>query len=738
MFVKKLLAVAVTASSLVLVGCGGDSSTSATSTSVAGTASKGIMSNAKVEVFRVDTDESLGETRTNAVGGYTLDIGSYSGPVYVEVTADANTSIVCDFVDTTKCVGNIDDDLDGDTVIDFGDSFVPTNSFSLKSINPAPSSQPTTNVTPLTTVVSGMVLASGVSSSEIESYTKLASANVANSMGLDVGEYVTDLAAMPVIDITKEIDPTDSDVIAAIAAVTMVEQALANGSVDIVNAITNLESAAEATDPYDTSSSFMKQAENIVPSLPINNFNTIIKVPAGVVANITAPTIVKTTEIDSSTYTTDNITKVENFVAELDALVDVAETTDGKLALFQDKIDTIMPTAANGNVDTALQNLMDVSQAIADSVDLDFVSGSEVVGDFTVESADGETFKVDATDPETGAAVYVEAKLVDSSPEPTATSETIKAKLTVVKATSSYNDVEVVVDAGSYIDVSAKDETVSDSTLKGTVDYAKLNLGVTISVVDDSDVTLADFVGKLTANLDDWVETEVNVVVGTDSLETKVATADVNLTGDFTVYNSTDGDSTVGASLDLLLTNLWEKDTYEPSGNWTVFSNTDNLVSSDDNGFAKIDATIKFTSDMGGLSADPMDVTLNLDRNVADSGTLAVTIDYTVDSTKKALTAKFPLVFDADTDSVESVGYANIEISDKSGVLMSLKETGDGSITIAGVRYAALTEVSGGIEVAYVKALAETADTEKGIAVGDIVAAGSYGSTATTTVISTL
>lgn len=95
---------------VMLAACGGSSSDSDKSSSpnrsVSGTAAKGIISNATVEVFTVTGfDTSLKEwikgdridwDTTDEKGDYTLRIAKSSGPVLVELTVDDNTKMVCD------------------------------------------------------------------------------------------------------------------------------------------------------------------------------------------------------------------------------------------------------------------------------------------------------------------------------------------------------------------------------------------------------------------------------------------------------------------------------------------------------------------------------------------------------------------------------------------------------------------------------------------------------------------
>lgn len=79
---------------LALTGCGGGSTNSSPSSSgstvISGLASKGPINKGTVKVFAVrdgvqDTT-AIGQGQTDAAGHYSIDVGSYKGPVVVEVT----------------------------------------------------------------------------------------------------------------------------------------------------------------------------------------------------------------------------------------------------------------------------------------------------------------------------------------------------------------------------------------------------------------------------------------------------------------------------------------------------------------------------------------------------------------------------------------------------------------------------------------------------------------------------
>jgi len=74
---------------LVLAGCGGGGGGGTPTTVVSGTASKGLVRNARVQVFSItapNTFNLIKEGVTDVSGNYSLDLGSYTGPVKVEVS----------------------------------------------------------------------------------------------------------------------------------------------------------------------------------------------------------------------------------------------------------------------------------------------------------------------------------------------------------------------------------------------------------------------------------------------------------------------------------------------------------------------------------------------------------------------------------------------------------------------------------------------------------------------------
>jgi hypothetical protein len=95
---RKFSAVGIGVALLVaglLAGCGGSGGSGGAAvapvatTTISGVASKGLVSGATVTVYSVSNgtkDKVLGSNLTDALGSYSIDIGSYTGPVLLEVT----------------------------------------------------------------------------------------------------------------------------------------------------------------------------------------------------------------------------------------------------------------------------------------------------------------------------------------------------------------------------------------------------------------------------------------------------------------------------------------------------------------------------------------------------------------------------------------------------------------------------------------------------------------------------
>lgn len=85
----------------ILTACGGGGGGDSTiSSSISGTASKGIIINGIVKAYKIEngliSTTEIAEGTTDATGAYSLTITGYDGPVHIEVSAGASSTMKCD------------------------------------------------------------------------------------------------------------------------------------------------------------------------------------------------------------------------------------------------------------------------------------------------------------------------------------------------------------------------------------------------------------------------------------------------------------------------------------------------------------------------------------------------------------------------------------------------------------------------------------------------------------------
>ena len=116
-------------------------------TQVAGSVVKGIVKNGAVHAYGVTDGKKdttpLATGSTNDQGNYSLIIKNYSGPLFIEISANSKTTMVCDIIE--GCEDRV-----------FGEELGLTDDFSLKAFVSIPQSNKAipTNVTAITTLAS--------------------------------------------------------------------------------------------------------------------------------------------------------------------------------------------------------------------------------------------------------------------------------------------------------------------------------------------------------------------------------------------------------------------------------------------------------------------------------------------------------------------------------------------------------------------------------------------------------
>jgi uncharacterized protein YheU (UPF0270 family) len=189
---------------------------------IRGTAAKGIIKNGIVKIYGLSNGtkdiEPLATGNTDNNGDYSLTVKNYNGPIFVEITADPNsTKMICDI--TPSC---------GD--IPFGDDINLESDFNIKAvISDLEINQPTTaNISAITSLVAARAEAQSRIDSTIISN--------ANSQVADLFGMTGNLSEKPVIDITNE-----ASLIAAsedVLNMAILNSAVASSSIDDGTSIT--------------------------------------------------------------------------------------------------------------------------------------------------------------------------------------------------------------------------------------------------------------------------------------------------------------------------------------------------------------------------------------------------------------------------------------------------------------------------------------------------------------------
>lgn len=195
---SKILPVLVVSSAVsLLTACGGgggsSSGTSAApapqTSNVSGNVTKGVISNGVVSIYALDggiSGDLLATTRTDQSGHFSVNVGTYQGPVYIEVTADsANPTLM-----TCDVAAGCGDFADGDSrdsndnqTIDFGERFVVANDFMLSSALPSSSLNGSASISTLTHLAAQLAASFPQGLNDISIATALS--QVQNLFGID-------------------------------------------------------------------------------------------------------------------------------------------------------------------------------------------------------------------------------------------------------------------------------------------------------------------------------------------------------------------------------------------------------------------------------------------------------------------------------------------------------------------------------------------------------------------------
>ena len=274
-FSKTLLALSITAA---LSACGSSSSDDPTETpppvttieaTLAGTAAKGIIISGVVTASELDSSGNVlrvvGTATTDANGRYTMDLNdSYEGgPIVIEVTNDASTTMVCDVVSgcgTAQAGDPLDEDASG--TIDFGEQYKP-GSLSMTALLPDAEDGESieVQVTPFTHMAAENALSNATLDTTI---IETANALVSNLLGgIDILR-------------TEPVDITDAASVAAADASAVVYAALGASIAELAPEDANGQpdlDAALATLAEEFANGTMSAADDSVDGSPEDDAN---------------------------------------------------------------------------------------------------------------------------------------------------------------------------------------------------------------------------------------------------------------------------------------------------------------------------------------------------------------------------------------------------------------------------------------------------------------------------------
>lgn len=229
---KRNLSVALISSCLLFACGGGSDSSSGSSTSLSGTASKGIILGGAVTAYLIDSDASdgkgdeVGTAITNATDGtYELTLAdTYNGEaLIIEITAADGSQMKCDLSVCKAADG-------AEPAIIFGDLYTLPSDFELSAVASGTDSDTISiNITPLTNIAAALTLDKVSEGAAPADAATLSNFEVAQTLGLG-----SDVTALPIVDLTDAdaINAADSDALEANLKSAAVVEAALSGSAD--------------------------------------------------------------------------------------------------------------------------------------------------------------------------------------------------------------------------------------------------------------------------------------------------------------------------------------------------------------------------------------------------------------------------------------------------------------------------------------------------------------------------
>lgn len=370
-FTPKFLGLAVIAATMGLAACGGGGGSGDTSSTVTGTASKGIIVNGVVKAYKIQNgiidNTPIATGTTDANGKYSLPISNYSGPLHITVGSDGtNSQMKCD------AVSGCDTNGDGTADKNFGELMNMPSTLTMESVIPKVTSGTVQgSVTPLTHMAAALAKNNGLGELGIETaITKVQSllgvSDILNSKQIDLtDDTAVGNAGAADIDALKtaylaaaiaEIAQTDNAGDIGAAITTLANNFVSNGGELVQNESTNtgnitLQELTQAALNTMTSGQVASNSNDAGIQNEITDQNTSA-------SNATADSTTTTTvNVNSSELTTAKgiVTTLRTWATTLSAL-----ETQGQL--FADEIE-MAQTASTLAMDTVGSGLKHATMA---------------------------------------------------------------------------------------------------------------------------------------------------------------------------------------------------------------------------------------------------------------------------------------------------------------------------------------------------------------------------------------
>ena len=690
LFRKSLLSAAVAG---LIAGCGGGGGGGGGTdpdpvepdpVTVSGVASKGIILNGDVNAYPitetgVDRDNPVADPTTTdgTDGSYTLTLNdSYDGgPIFVEVTANANSEMVCDLQSCGDGVG-------------FGDVYPLANDFSLSAAVPDASGEDevSVNVTALTDAAAGLTVDRVEGGADPEEAAAASNAQVANLFGV-----TGDLTEQEVVDITdpEAVAAADDDALeynltaaaivsAGVDSETTVEEALDDFVEQYIGeglAETETEEAGDLT-----------IEEILEESLTLLDEIEAEAADAGVQVDVTAlETEITAEEMAAEEGSTDQgqgevpddlgsegLVASKAFVQQLRDLGN-ASASDG-LNAFGDQVD-LAGEFASEDVEYAVRGAAYGMEAIAAAAENYFnevaeelpitsqyqfenllvgVSDDETTGvvSFTVDdiiavfeelpdgTVGGAEVEVDLT-AEIGAVLAIPDDSALSGDYAADVSFSVEGSSASGGVTLSIDEGSVVADVdGDFTETETETENGFEYELEETNTVNELSADLTVSITQDAvqDGGLGEavtFTGSLGFSLEgfsedlDETETDSETGYSLDGTESiSFGSVDFSLSGSFSNESGDSLEASLAATADG--SGLTETCTFSESADFStgVFSYDESCDDPEsESSFASLTLTVVFDLDLDGIN-DDINVTATATRTGLDSGELDVDLSY--------------------------------------------------------------------------------------------------------------